>query len=566
LLLKRWIIQPSDDIAATRLSTELNIQLVLGKLLIQRGINSFEEAKRFFRPSIEHLHDPFLMQDMDKAVVRIEEAIEHGEKVMLYGDYDVDGTTSVALMHEFLEPRVKKLDYYIPDRYKEGYGVSFASIEYAKQHHVKLIIAMDCGIKAQEQVALASSYGIDFIVCDHHTPDETLPAAIAVLDPKRTDCNYPFKELSGCGIAFKLAQAIVKKHGEPIESLYPLLDLLAVSIACDLVLIQDENRVLAHFGLVQFNNHGRIGLKALVSIREKEFPLNINDIVFGIGPLINAAGRLGDARLAVRLLLARDRLSATNLAQELVAQNELRREAEAEMGDEVSRQINEQIDAGRKSLVLFCDRWHKGIVGIIAARVAESAHRPTFVLTAYEGKVMGSVRTINGFDVYEALRECEGLMESFGGHPFAAGLVMLPENLDAFREQIEMVTQKNMRPEQMLPEVGVNAIIDITQITPKFYNILKQFAPFGPGNMRPVFLATALQPTQHIRVSRNEMHLLFSIKQTETETMQGAAFGQGHLYDALKTAKSLDMCFVLEESYWNGKPIIRFQAKDLRLK
>ncbi len=566
MLLKRWIIQPSDDAAAMRLAAELNIQPVLGRLLVQRGINTFEDARRFFRPSIEHLHNPFLMQDMTKAVERIEEAIERGEKVMLYGDYDVDGTTSVALMYEFLESRVKKLDYYIPDRYREGYGVSSLSIEYAKENSIKLIIAMDCGIKAHVQVALAHSYGIDFIICDHHTPDETLPDAIAVLDPKRIDCTYPFKELSGCGIAFKLAQAIAQKHGEPIQSLFPLLDLLAVSIACDLVLMQDENRVLAYFGLEQFNNHARIGLKALVSIREKDFPLTINDIVFGIGPLINAAGRLGDARLAVRLLLAPDSVSADNLAQQLVAQNELRREAEAEMGEEVSRQIAEQIEAGRKSLVLFCDRWHKGIVGIIAARVAESAHRPTFVLTANEGKVMGSVRTINGFDVYEALRECEHLMESFGGHPFAAGLVMRPENLEAFREHIEIVTRKNMRPEQMLPEVGVNAIIDIAQITPKFYNILKQFAPFGPGNMRPVFLATGLQPTQHTRVSRNEMHLLFSVKQTENENLQGAAFGQGHLYNALKESKSLDMCFVLEESYWNGKSIIRFQAKDLRLK
>ncbi len=566
MLPKRWILQPSDETAALRLAAELNIQPVLAKLLIQRDITTFDEAKRFFRPSLEHLHDPFLMQDMHKAVSRIEQAIERGEKVMLYGDYDVDGTTSVALMHEFLEPRVKKLDYYLPDRYKEGYGVSFESIEYAKKTGASLIIAMDCGIKAQKQVDLATSYGIDFIICDHHTPEDTLPLAVAVLNPKRTDCAYPFKELSGCGIAFKLAQALAQKHEQPIEVLLPLLDLVAVSIACDLVLMRDENRVLAHFGLACFNNNARIGLKTLVSIREKELPMSIKDIVYGVGPLINAAGRLGDARLAVRLLLAKNKTTATDLAQQLVRQNELRREAEAEMSEEVSRQIDEQIEAGRKSLVLFCNKWHKGIVGIIAARVAESAHRPTFVLTENEGKIMGSVRTVSGFDVYEALLKCEDLMESFGGHPFAAGLVMQPQNLHAFRERIETVTQQTMRPDQMLPEVGVNAIVDIAQITPKFYNILKQFSPFGPGNMRPVFLSLNQKPTASTRVSRNEMHLLFSIKQSETEAIQGVAFGQGDIYDAFKNANSFDMCFVLEESLWNGKPIIRFQAKDLRLK
>ncbi len=566
MLPKRWILQPSDETAALRLAAELNIQPVLAKLLIQRDITTFDQAKRFFRPSLDHLYDPFLMKDMEKAVQRIEKAIERGEKVMLYGDYDVDGTTSVALMHEFLEPRVKKLDYYLPDRYKEGYGVSFESVEYAKNTGANLIIAMDCGIKAQKQVELAKSYGIDFIICDHHTPEDTLPDAVAILNPKRTDCNYPFEELSGCGIAFKLAQALAQKHGQSIDSLLPLLDLVAVSIACDLVLMRDENRVLAHFGLEIFNTNARIGLKTLVSIREKALPMSIKDIVYGVGPLINAAGRLGDARLAVRLLLAKTKPAATDLAQQLVAQNELRREAEAAMSAEVTRQIDEQLEAGRKSLVLFCDKWHKGIVGIIAARVAESAHRPTFVLTENEGKIMGSVRTVSGFDVYQALLKCEDLMESFGGHPFAAGLVMPPQNLDAFKQRIESVTQQTMRPDQMLPEVGVNAIVDITQITPKFYNILKQFSPFGPGNMRPVFLTLGLKATANARISRNEMHLLFSIKQTETDTIQGVAFGKGDIYDDFKNANSFDMCFILEESQWNGKPIIRFQAKDLRLK
>ena len=497
LLLKRWIIEPFDSQAAHKLAAELNIQPVLAGLLLQRNVTNFEEAKRFFRPSLDHLHDPFLMKDMAQAVARIEQAIITGEKIMLYGDYDVDGTTSVALMHEFLEPRVKRLDYYIPDRYKEGYGVSIASIEYARETGVNLIIAIDCGIKAQNEVALAAEYGIDFIICDHHTPDETIPAAVAVLDPKRVDCTYPFKELSGCGIAFKLAQAVLQKQAEPLEQLFPLLDLVAVSIACDLVLMHDENRVLTHFGLQRLNTTARCGLTALVAVREKEFPLAVNDVVFGIGPLINAAGRLGDARLAVRLLLATDHTTAKELAAQLVSQNELRREAEAEMGDEVARQVSEQLEAGRKSLVLFSPRWHKGIVGIIAARVAESAHRPTFVLTEHDGKIMGSVRTINSFDVYAALLNVSDLMESFGGHPFAAGLVMLPEKLAAFREKIEQVTQEMLLPDQTLPEVGINALLDVAQITPRFYAILKQFAPFGPGNMRPVFLARGLMATNH---------------------------------------------------------------------
>ena len=563
---KRWILKNTDEIAAQSLADELRINPVLCQLLVQRGVRTYAEAKSFFRPSLDDLHDPFVMRDMDKAVTRLHTAITQQQKVLLYGDYDVDGTTSVALLYDFLQPYLTRLDYYIPDRYKEGYGVSMASIDYAKQNGFQLIIAMDCGIKAVAPIALANQYGIDFIVCDHHVPDAVLPAAHAILDPKRPDCPYPFKELCGCGIAFKLAQAYLQHLDISVHSLERLLDLCAVSIACDLVSMTGENRILAHFGLLRLNENPRVGFRALMRVREKEHPLNINDIVFGLGPLINAAGRLSDAKLAVRLLIAQDPAVAKDAAEQLSQQNKLRREVEADIMVEVAAQMAANTNEMRKSVVLYSPKWHKGIVGIIAARISEQVYRPTVVLTESEGKIVGSVRTVAGFDVYEALRQCEDLLDNFGGHAFAAGLVMLPENLETFTIRFELLAQQLLTPELLIPEVNISAVLPLAHISERFYGILRQFAPFGPGNMRPVFLATDLHEPGFSRLSRNEQHLLLSLPQPNGSYIHGVAFGMGHLYTELRR-QAFDMCYVLDEIVTqNGELTVRFQVKDFRIK
>jgi single-stranded-DNA-specific exonuclease len=562
---KRWILPNTDDAAVQHLTDALGISPVLCRLLVQRNIRTFDDAKQFFRPSLDQLHDPFLMQDMEKAVDRLERAIQNQEKVLLYGDYDVDGTTSVALMFDFLEKKIKHLDYYIPDRYKEGYGISLVSIEYAKVKEITLIIAMDCGIKAVEQVALANTYGIDCIICDHHVPDEILPNAIAILDPKRPDCAYPFKELSGCGIAFKLAQALLQRKGESVQGLEKLLDLLVLSIACDLVSMRGENRILAHFGLKRLNEDPRLGIRSLISVRGKEFPLSISDLVFGIGPLINAPGRLSDAKLAVRLLLASERNVASDYAQLLVSQNTLRREVELEIMREAELMIAADKESYDKTIVIFSPKWHKGVLGIIAARISENFHRPTVVLAESDGKIVGSARTVGGFDVYKALQRCEPLMESFGGHAFAAGLVMPTANLAAFKAQFTALGEQTMVSDQLIPEINISSILPLKEVSATFYKILRQFAPFGPDNMRPVFIATDIAEQGLTRLSRNEQHLLFSIKVNDGQFVQGVGFSMGSFYVDIRY-KNFDMCYVLDENTWKNDNSIRFQVKDIRIK
>lgn len=562
---KRWILQPVDENIVQQLTQDLNVNAVLCRLIALRGINTFDAAKRFFRPALSELHDPFLMHDMDKAVSRLEAAIAQQERVLLYGDYDVDGTTSVALMHGCLENHLENLDIYTPDRYKEGYGISNEGVEYAHQNGITLVIAMDCGIKAVSQIALANEYGIDFIICDHHVPDDVLPAAVAILDPKRSDCVYPFKELSGCGIAFKLAQAYLQKNNLPVETIVKTLDLLVTSIACDVVSMRDENRVLAYFGLEQLNTDPRHGIRALIEERGKTFPVDINDLVFGIGPLINAAGRLADARLAVRLLLAADPETAKDLAQQLTQQNNLRREVEVDIMKLAHELAQKDFDAGRKSLVLFSPDWHKGVLGIVAARIAEQWHRPTVILAEMEGKIMGSVRTVAEFDVYKVLHSCQDLLVSFGGHAFAAGLVLLPENLEAFSARFEAAAQADISPAMMIPELHISAMLPPSAITDSFYNTLKQFAPFGPDNMRPVFLALNLKEEGLVRASANGAHLLVGIRLPDGKVMQGVAFGLGHLLEDFRYA-NFDMCYVLDESTYNGKTSLRFQVRDLKIK
>jgi single-stranded-DNA-specific exonuclease len=562
---KRWILPDTDDVAVQHLADVLGISPVLCRLLVQRNIRTFDDAKQFFRPSLDQLHDPFLMQDMEKAVDRLERAIANQEKVLLYGDYDVDGTTSVALMFDFLEKKIKHLDYYIPDRYKEGYGISLVSIEYARAKGISLIIAMDCGIKAVEQVALANTFGIDCIICDHHVPDLILPNAVAILDPKRPDCAYPFKELSGCGIAFKLAQALLQRKGESVQGLEKLLDLLVLSIACDLVSMRGENRILAHFGLKRLNEDPRLGIRSLISVRGKEFPLTISDLVFGIGPLINAPGRLSDAKLAVRLLLASERNIASDYAQLLVNQNTLRREVELEIMREAELMIAADKASYDKTIVIFSPKWHKGVLGIIAARISENFHRPTVVLAESDGKIVGSARTVGGFDVYKALQKCESLMESFGGHAFAAGLVMPTANLAAFKVQFTALGENTMVSDHLIPEISISAILPLKEVSSTFYKILRQFAPFGPDNMRPVFIATDIPEQGFSRLSRNEQHLLFSIKIDDAQFVQGVGFSMGNFYLDIRN-KTFDMCYVLDENTWKNDNSIRFQAKDIRIK
>ena len=562
---KRWILPDTDDAAVQELTDALGINPALCRLLVQRGIRTYDEAKQFFRPSLEHLHDPFLMRDMDVAIARLQRAIDNQEKVLLYGDYDVDGTTSVALMFEFLEKRLPNLDYYIPDRYKEGYGISFVSIEYARTHGVSLVIAMDCGIKAVEQIALAATHNIDFIVCDHHVPDQVLPPAVAILDPKRPDCPYPFKELSGCGIAFKLAQALLQSKGESVQGLEKLMDLLVLSIACDLVSMRGENRILAHQGLKRLNEDPRLGIRSLISVRGKEFPLTISDLVFGIGPLINAPGRLSDAKLAVRLLLASERNVASDYAQLLVSQNTLRREVELEIMREAELMIAENKADYDKTIVLFSPKWHKGVLGIIAARISEAHYRPTVVLTESDGKIVGSARTVRGFDIYKALQQFEPLMESFGGHAFAAGLVMPVANLAEFRAKFTAFGETIMLPDHLIPEINISSILPLNAVTPTFYKILRQFAPFGPDNMRPIFIANDISEQGLARLSHNEQHLLLSVKVDDTHLVQGVGFNMGNLYHDLRN-HNFDMCYVLDENTWKADNSIRFQIKDLRVK
>ncbi|MCC7465523.1 MAG: single-stranded-DNA-specific exonuclease RecJ, partial [Saprospiraceae bacterium] len=443
-----WKLIPTDEAAARKLQSELNIPLVFCRLLLQRGIQTKEEARSFFLHDLGNTHDPFLMKDMDRAVERLDQAIQSGERILLYGDYDVDGTTSVALMYSFLSGFYHNLDYYLPNREKEGYGVSLQGVEYARETGCTLVIAMDCGIKGHKAIDLARTYGIDFIVCDHHLPEGGLPVAVACLDPKREDCPYPYKELSGCGVAFKLAHAYALHHNTPMEELSSLLDLVAVSTACDIVHMTGENRILAHFGLQRLNRSPRTGLWAIGQKINRPYPLDISDVVFGIGPMINAAGRLADAREAVRLLLSVDRNSASDYAGQLVQRNKDRRKMDQSTAEAAERMFREKPDWDtRKSAVLFNPDWHKGIIGIVASRMVEAFYKPTVILTESNGIAVGSARSVAGFDLYAALQECEDLFTTFGGHAHAAGMQLPVENLSAFEERFEQAVRKTILPE-----------------------------------------------------------------------------------------------------------------------
>lgn len=559
---KRWVVKEIDTALARTLQDELKLNPVLARLLVQRNIRTFEEARIFFRPSLDHLHDPFLMKDMDKAVDRINAAMMHNEKIVIYGDYDVDGTTSVALMYSFLKKHYPNIDYYIPDRYKEGYGISQAGIDWAKQQQCSLIIALDCGIKSIDKIAYATSIGIDFIICDHHLPGDEIPAAVAVLDPKRTDCTYPYKELSGCGIGFKLLQAYCNSHQISFDELTPYLDLVVVSIASDIVPITGENRTLAYFGLKQLNESPREGLKALLETAVSRKEISVSDIVFIIGPRINAAGRIDDAKNAVRLLLSETQFTAGSNAELLNQKNTERRQFDMDITKEALAILQDDIYDQRKSTVIYREHWHKGVIGIVASRLTEVHYKPTIVLTQSNGVAAGSARSIAGFDIYSAIKECGDLLEQFGGHMYAAGLTLKLENVDKFIKRFEEVVSATIDENLLTPEIVVDDEIQLKDITPSFYNILKQFAPFGPGNMKPVFVTRNLTDTGYSRVVGND-HLKISLKDKDNYSGNGIAFGMAH-FEELVRDEPVDIVYTIEENEWRNVVRIDLMIKDIK--
>jgi single-stranded-DNA-specific exonuclease len=576
---KRWVVKDrANEETIKKLSDSLNIDQVLANLLAQRGVKSFVEAKDFFRPSLDGLHDPFLIRDMDKAIDRIDQAIQNGERIMVYGDYDVDGTTAVALTYSFLSDFYDNIDFYIPDRYKEGYGISLEGIDYAANKSVKLIIALDCGIKALNQVNYAAQKGIDFIICDHHRPGDELPAAVAVIDPKRDDCPYPFKELSGCGLGFKLAQGYFKRHKLSEDDLDKFLDLVAVSIAADIVPITGENRILAYFGLRRLNFSPRAGFESILfysNIIRKSTPdektvftreINISDCVFLIGPRINAAGRIESGNAAVELLLCQ-RMGETHILSQNINNNNTERR---NLDTEITRQALEMIETNpelqeSKSTVLFSPDWHKGVIGIVASRLTESYYRPTVILTESNGVITGSARSVKDFDIYDAIDACSNYLDHFGGHKYAAGLSLRPENLDKFRKAFEQTVANTITEKMLIPEIEIDDELKLSQITPRFFRILRQFGPHGPGNMSPVFITRGVIDKNTARVV-GQKHLKVTVNHPDEPgvSLSGIAFQQAHHYDAVVWGKYFDIVYQIEENEWNGSRNLQLNIKDIK--
>ena len=555
-----------DPAQVSDLCNQLGIKEDVAQLLINRGIGSFDEAKTFFRPSFEDLHDPFLMKGMDKAVSRLEEALGNGEKILVFGDYDVDGTTSVALVYSFLKD-FGQVDFYIPDRYKEGYGVSFAGIDFAKANGITLIIALDCGIRAVDKVAYANELNIDFIICDHHLPGIVLPAAYAILDPKQSDCNYPFKELCGCGVGFKLLQAFCKKNNEGFAKLTDKLDLVAIAIAADIVPITGENRILTTFGLQQINTNPSTGIRAMLEYTKINRELTITDVVFIIAPRINAAGRIASGKRAVELLISDNMDEALEFSAEISKYNTERRALDKSV-TESALEILETDDfyINSRSTVVFNPDWHKGVVGIVASRLIEQHYKPTIVLTESEGKATGSARSVHDFDVHAALTECEDLLEQFGGHKYAAGMSLSLENVNAFRQKFEDVVTARIEEHQLTPKLNIDLEIDLDRITPKFMSLLKQFAPFGPGNMNPVFVSRNLIAEDCRTMGADDAHLRFKPKQGGVyhSQLQSVAFKMGKLYSDLAQGKTFDLAYTIEENHWNNKVYLQLNVKDIK--
>ncbi|HSD07563.1 single-stranded-DNA-specific exonuclease RecJ [Flavobacterium sp.] len=561
----RWTIKPKpSEEKVKNLAKALNIEEFIASLLIQRGVETFDQAKQFFRPTLDDLHDPFLMKDMDKAVQRIEKAIANQENILVFGDYDVDGTTAVSLVSSYLKSYYPNVATYIPDRYDEGYGVSFKGIDFADDNGFSLIIALDCGIKSIDHVAYAKERNIDFIICDHHRPGEFLPEAVAVLDPKREDCHYPYDELCGCGVGFKLIQALGSNKDQTIEDLVLYLDLVATAIAADIVPITGENRVLAYFGLQVINANPRPGIKALTHQLKKK-TLDITDVVFIIAPRINAAGRIKHGNHAVELLTEFNFEQAQQFASEIEQYNSDRKDLDKTITKEALQQIIQNREEKNFTTVVFHEDWHKGVIGIVASRLIETYYRPTLVFTKSGDKYAASARSVKGFDVYNALEACSEHLEQFGGHMYAAGMTLKEENYLAFKNAFEKVVQETIHPDHLTPEITVDAEINFTDITPKLTRILKQFEPFGPQNMTPVFLTKKIKDTGYAKTLGSEdEHLKLFVKQNNSEGLNAIGFGLGNKIDLTRNQKEFDAIYCIDENEWNDKTTIQLRLKDIK--
>ncbi len=565
LLIMRWTLtQNSPKEKINELISCLSIDKTTAQLLVQRGIDSFEKARLFFRPTLEDLHNPYLMKDMDKAIERIEKAIQNHEKILIYGDYDVDGTTAVSLVYSYLLSFYPNVATYIPDRYDEGYGISFQGIDFADDNGISLIIALDCGIKAHDKVEYAHLKNIDFIIADHHLPDDTIPNAIAVLDPKREDCEYPYKELCGCGIGFKIIQALATKRGQTIKDLIPYLDLVATAIAADIVPITGENRILAKFGLEVINSNPRNGIKALIQNIKKE-ELTITDVVFIIAPRINAAGRIHHGNYAVKLLTEFDLDQAEQFAQNIETFNSERKELDSFITKEALQQIVETNQQKLFTTVVFNENWHKGVIGIVASRLIETYYKPTLVFTKSNGKMVASARSVQGFDIHEALEKCADYMEQFGGHKYAAGLTVTKEKFEQFRNKFEEVVKNSITEESLSPEIAIDAEINFSDITPKFIRILKQFEPFGPENMTPMFLSKNVMDTGYAKtIGKEGEHLKLFVKQNGSQPIDSVGFNLGKKLDIVRGLKPFDMVYSIDENHWNGNITIQLKVRDIQ--
>ncbi len=560
---KRWSIIEVEDKVVNKLKRELKIDTVFCRLLVQRGITTGEEANKFLNPTLDELHDPFLMKDMDLAVERLGKAISDKEKILIFGDYDVDGTTSTAMLHTFLKPLNKNIDYYIPNRYTEGYGLSTEAIEYAAKKGCTLMMVVDCGIKANELVAKAGKKGIDIIICDHHLPDTELPKAVAVLDPKREDCEYPFKELCGCGVTYKLIEGYALRNDIPLEKVHELLDYVAVATACDIVSMTGENRVLTRFGLEKLNNNPRISLEALMETSRRKAPLAVSDVVFGFGPIINAPGRLAEGREAVDLLIETDKEKALEIAAKLREHNMERKQLERDMAEQAERMVRMEPEIPM-CLVLHRQEWSKGVLGIVASRMVERFNRPALLLAeAADGRYVGSARSLGGFDIHQAIKGSADLLDNFGGHKYAAGVTITSDKIEAFREKMNEIVKETIKPDQITPSTIINSALRLKDITPEFWETLCKFAPFGPQNMRPVFMTKTIRETGFAKVV-GENHLSLSMRQGRSETKYGIAFGQAKHIDKIRT-KPFAACYVLEENNFAGKKTVRMNVKEIHV-
>ena len=577
---KKWNVkEPGNPAVVRQLAQELGIDQILANLLVQRGINTFAKAREFFRPDLSMLHDPFLMKDMEKAIDRLDRAIRNKERMFIYGDYDVDGTTAVSLVYSFFRNLTQEIEYYIPDRYDEGYGVSYKGIDCAKEHGCSLIITLDCGIKAIEKVKYAASLGIDVIICDHHLPDTELPPAVAVLDPKREDDTYPFDDLSGCGVGFKMVQAYASRHGIPFEQIVSLLDLMVVSIASDLVSVTGENRVLAYYGLKQLNESPRKGLKSIIKLSGLEnHSITIDEIVFKIGPRINAAGRMESGRTAVDMLTARDDEDALEIGAAINEHNNDRKKIDREITREALEMVRSNPEfERRKATIVYNPSWHKGVLGIVASRLVEAYYKPTIVMTKSNGFITGSARSVAGFDLYDAIESCSDLLENFGGHMYAAGLTIKEENFDEFCRRFEENVAARISNLDLTPIVNIDCYLDFNQITPKFFRLLKQFQPFGPGNQSPVFITENVYDNGNGRkVGSSDVdegnrrsepkHLKLELIQEDEpyHHVSAIAFNLSDHFDHMHAGNPVDICYSIAENYYRGIANIQLRVKDIK--